>query len=163
MYSFGRICFILYCTKGAILLIYLCLCLFSSTFNLWHTLTHWGRVTHIYISRLNIIGSNNGLSHGRRQAIIRTNAGILSNWPLGANFSEMLIEIYAFSFKKMHVKMSSAKRWPFCLGLNVLTVRLLGCLAWSMPFYSDMASYLWSNISNNSLWKTVVYRHFWTT
>ena len=33
----------------------------------------------------------------------------------------MLIEILAFSFTKMRLKVSSAKRRPFCLGLNVLT------------------------------------------
>ena len=84
-------------------------------------LTHWGRVTHICVSDLTIIGSDNGLSPGRRQAIIRTNAGILLLRPLGTNFSEILIEILIFSFKKMHLKVSSAKRRPFCLGLNVLT------------------------------------------
>ena len=68
-----------------------------------NVLTHWGRVTHICVSKLNIIGSNNGLSPGRRQAIIWTNTGILLIWPLGTNFSEMLIEIHIFSFKKMHV------------------------------------------------------------
>ena len=83
-------------------------------------ITHWGRVTHICVSKLIIIGSDNGLSPGRRQAIIWTNAGILLIWPLGTNFSEILIEIHAFSFKKMHLKMSSGKRRPFCLGLNVL-------------------------------------------
>ena len=40
-------------------------------------LTHWGRVTHICLSNLTIIGSENGLSPGRRQAIIWTNAGVL--------------------------------------------------------------------------------------
>ena len=33
-------------------------------------LTHWGRVTHICVGNLTIIGSDNGLSPGRRQAII---------------------------------------------------------------------------------------------
>ena len=33
-------------------------------------LTHWGRATHICVGKLTIIGSNNGLSPGRRQAII---------------------------------------------------------------------------------------------
>ena len=56
-------------------------------------LTHWGRVTHICVSKLNIIGSDNGLSPGRRQAIIWTNDGILLIAPLGTNFSEILIEI----------------------------------------------------------------------
>ena len=33
-------------------------------------LTHWGRVTYIGVSKLTIIGSDNGLSPDRRQAII---------------------------------------------------------------------------------------------
>ena len=86
-----------------------------------HWLTHWGRVTHICISKLTIIGSDNGLSPDRRQAIIWTNAGLLFNGPSGTNFSEILIEILTFSFKKMRLKVSSVKRQPFCLGLNVLT------------------------------------------
>ena len=85
-------------------------------------LTHWGRVTHICVSKLTIMASDNGLSPDRRQAIIWTNAGLLLIGPLGTNFSEILIKILAFSFKKMRLKVSSAKRRPFCLGLNVLSV-----------------------------------------
>ena len=40
-------------------------------------LTHWGRVTHIYVGNLIIIDSDNGLSPGRRQDLIWSNAGIL--------------------------------------------------------------------------------------
>ena len=83
-------------------------------------LTHRGRVTHICVVKLIIIGSDNGLSPGRRQAIIWTNAGILSIGPLGANLIEILIGVQTFLLKKMHLKMSSAKWRPFCLGLNVL-------------------------------------------
>ena len=36
----------------------------------WVSLTHWGWVTHIYISNLMIIGSDNGLSPGWCLAII---------------------------------------------------------------------------------------------
>ena len=82
---------------------------------------HWGRVTHICISELPIIGSDNGLSPGRRHAIIWTNAGILLIRTLGTNFSENLIEILTFSFTKIRLNVSSAKRRPFCLGLNVLS------------------------------------------
>ena len=82
--------------------------------------THWGRVTHLCVSKLTIIGSNNDLSPGRRQAVIRTNAGILLLRPLVTNFNEMLIEILTFSFMKTRLKVSSAKWHPFCLGLNVL-------------------------------------------
>ena len=83
-------------------------------------LTPRGRV-HICISKPTIIGSDNGLSPDRRQAVIWTNAGILLIGPLGTNSSEILIKILAFSFKKMHLKMSSAKWRPFRLGLNVLS------------------------------------------
>ena len=83
-------------------------------------LTHWGRMTHICVSKLTIIGSDNGLVPDRRQAIIWTNAGILLIRTLGTNFSEILGEIYPFSFSKMHLKMSSAKWRLFGLGLNEL-------------------------------------------
>ena len=83
-------------------------------------LTHWGGATHICISKLTIIASDKGLSPGRCQAIIWNNAGILSIGLLGTKFSEILIEILTFSFKKMRLKVSSAKWRPFCLGLNVL-------------------------------------------
>ena len=75
-------------------------------------------MTHICASDLTSICSDNGLSPGRRQAIIRTNAGILLIKPLGTNFSKFLVEILIFSSKKMRLKVSSAKRRPFCLGLN---------------------------------------------
>ena len=84
-------------------------------------LTHWGRGTHICGSKLTIIGSDNGLSPGRRQAIIWTNARILLIRLLGTNFNEMSIEILTFSFTKMRLKVSSVKLRPFCLGLNVLS------------------------------------------
>ena len=87
----------------------------------FHSLTHWGQATHIWVSKLTIIASDNGLSPGRRQAIIWNNAGILSIGLFGTKFSEILIEILTFSLKKMRLKVSSAKWWPFCLGLNVLT------------------------------------------
>ena len=86
------------------------------------TLTHWGRVTHICVSKLTIIGSDNGLSPGRRQAIIWINAEILLIRPWWTNFNEMSIEILTFSFMKMRLKVSSTKWRPFCLGLNVLKI-----------------------------------------
>ena len=93
---------------------------YSLTLLYAHLLTHWGWVTHICISELTIIGSDNGLSPGRREAIIWTNDGILLIGPLETNFSEILFGMQTFSFKKMHLKMSSAKWRPFTLGPNVL-------------------------------------------
>ena len=64
---------------------------------IWFSLlTHWGRVTHVRVGNLTIIGADNGLSPGRRQAIIWINAGIMLIGPLGTNLSEILIEIHVF-------------------------------------------------------------------
>ena len=80
---------------------------------------------HICVGNLTSIGSDNGLLPGQGQAIIWTDVGILSIWSLGTNFSEILIEIETFSFKKMHLTMSSGKWWTFCLCLNVLRKQVL--------------------------------------
>ena len=73
------------------------------------------------------IGSDNGLSPGRHQAIIWNNVGILLIGPLGTNFCEILIKIDTFSFTKIHLKMPSGKWRPFCPGLNVLTAMYIFC------------------------------------
>ena len=84
-------------------------------------LTHWGRVTHVCVSKLTTIGSDNGLSPGRRQAIIWTNAGILLIGPLGTNFSENLIGIQTFKKKNALenavCKMASILSRPQCVKL----------------------------------------------
>ena len=92
------------------------------------------------VGKLTIIGSDNCLSPGRRQAIIWINAGILLIEPLGTNFIEILNGIQTFSFKKMHLKMSSAKWRPFCLGLNVLINQLTDRLSSSLPPYPHLSS-----------------------
>ena len=60
---------------------------FTSPTNVYH----WGRVTQIYVSKLTIIGSDNGLSPRRYQAIIWTNVGILFMGPLWTNISEIQV------------------------------------------------------------------------
>ena len=105
-------------------------------------LTHWGRMTHICVSKLTIIGLDNGLSPGWRKAIIWTNAGILLIGPLGANFSEILIEILTFSFKKIQFKVSSGKWRPFCLGLIGLKARYKGSSV-NNNFQEDTLYWYW--------------------
>ena len=61
-------------------------------------------MTHICVGKLTSIGSDNGLSPGRRQAVIWTSDLILLIGPSETNFNEILIGIYIFSFKKMHLK-----------------------------------------------------------
>ena len=82
-------------------------------------LTNWDRVTQICGSKLTMIGLNNGLLPGRHQAIIWIHVRILLIWSLGTNHSELLIEIYITSSKKMYLKCPSAKLRPCCRGLNV--------------------------------------------
>ena len=59
-------------------------------------LTHWGWVTHICVSKLTNIGSDNGLSPDRRQATIWTNATVFLIRSLGTNFSEIGFKIDTF-------------------------------------------------------------------
>ena len=118
-------------------------------------LTHWGCVTLICSSKFTSIGSDNGLSPGRRQAIIWTNAGILLSGPLGTNFSEIIMEIYTFSCTKMYLKMLSGKWRPFCLGLNV---SMACCLFGAKLLHESMIivnwifrSKLWWNVNQNTV------------
>ena len=85
-------------------------------------------MTHICVSELTIIGSDNGLSPGRRQAIIWNNAGLLLIEPLGTNLSEISIGIQTFSLKKNAFENVVCEMASICLGLNVLTQWLLS--AW---------------------------------
>ena len=55
------------------------------------------------------MGWGNSLLPVWHQAITWTNAALLSIGLLGTNFSEIWIGILSFSFKKMHLKMLSAK------------------------------------------------------
>ena len=107
------------------------------------TLTHWGRETHICVNKLTIIGSDNGLLPSRRQAIIWTNAGILLIRPSGTNFSEISIETDVFSFKKLQLKMSSAKWRPFCLGLNVLNLMYICIIRLWLHLYKSYSWHYW--------------------
>ena len=93
-------------------------------------LTHWGRVTHICVSKLNTIGLDNDLSPGRRQAIFGTNAGILLIRILGTNRNEILNKIHTFSFKKMYIKLSPVQWRQFWLSLNVLKEIKTNQLIW---------------------------------
>ena len=105
-----------------------------------------------------IITSDNGLSPGRRQAIIWTNAGLLLIWTSATNFSEILSKIHILSFKKMHFKMSSAKWRPFCLVLNVLTIIPHGW--WGLWCPGDTRS---QGINSHDLRnRSLVGNHFWS-
>ena len=80
-------------------------------------------MTHICIGKLTIIGSDNGLSPDRRQAIICTNAGILSIRTIGTNFSEILSKTHVFiqenTFENVVWKMAAVLSRPQYVNMMV--------------------------------------------
>ena len=79
--------------------------------------------------------------------IIWTNAGIVLIEPFGTNFSQILIEVYTFSARKMHFKTSSGKWRLFCLGLNVLPLiaALLDSLQYAAPLPVNLSWWILEN------------------
>ena len=75
---------------------------------------------HICIGKTTIIGSDNGLSPGRRQAIIWTNAAILLIGPLGTNFSEILIGSSNIFIQENALEKVICEMAAIFPGLNVL-------------------------------------------
>ena len=117
-------------------------------------LTHWCRVTHISVSKLTNIRSDNGLSPGRRQAIIWTNAGILLIGPLGTNFSEILSEFKYFHSRKCSenvvCEIVSILSRPHCVNsriyftltpLDELKTKTFKCLHLKMKLQPKMLEY----------------------
>ena len=126
-------------------------------------LTHWGRVTHICFGNLTIVGSDNGLSPGRRQPIIWTSAGILLIAPIGTNFCKILIGILTFALKKMRLKVSSTKWLPFCLGLNVLITFYvyMRYTYWKKYMYKYAYIYVFWRICKNIWYTQLTGRHIY--
>ena len=94
--------------------------------------THSGRVTHICVAELNMIGPDNGFSPGQRQAIIWTNDGILLIRPLRINFSEILIEIHTFSFKTMYLKYRLSNGGQF-VSAQCVNILVDSCVLFNHP------------------------------
>ena len=70
--------------------------------------THWGRVMHICVGKLTIIGSDNGLSPERRQAIIWTKL----QWNFNQNSN---IFIQENAFENVICEMTSILSRPQCV------------------------------------------------
>ena len=109
------------------------------TFQMGSTARHWR--TFIHWASFHKLSWKNSYNRKiwqtcRRQAIIWFNAGILLIRTLGTNFSEILSKIHTFPFKKIHLKASSGKWRPFCLGLNVFNGPL--CTTASIPSHFSL-------------------------
>ena len=93
---------------------------FTVPFHSMYWLTHWGRVTHICVDKLTIIGSDNGLSPDRRQAIIGTNAGTLLIGPLRTkkqwnHYRNSYIFSQEIAFQNIVWKMAAILSRPPCV------------------------------------------------
>ena len=106
-------------------------------------LTHWGRVMHICVAKLTIIGSDNGLSPGWRQATICTKAGIVLIWPLGANFSEILIANSNIFIQENALENVVCETASILFGLKVLSV----CVFIKVLFWGIFPA-LWTSMEN---------------
>ena len=110
----------------------------------WISLTHWGRLKHICVGNLTIIGSDNGLSPGWRQAITWTNVGILlitpSNklqWNVNRN-SYIFIQENPFEYDIW--KMGAILSRPQCVNMFPVLV---------------LEASIGKNISKWSVWRSV--------
>ena len=109
-------------------------------------------MTHICVSNLTSIGSDNGLSPGPRQAIIRTSAGILLIRPLGTNFSEFLVEILIFyiqenAFESVVCEEAAILSRPQWVKMALLhgTVHVFG--TWQFKWHVTMHFRPWHELS----------------
>ena len=82
-------------------------------------LIHWGRVTHICVGNLTIIGSDNGSWPDHRQVIIWISAGILLIGSFGTNFSEIYnIFIQENAFESVVCRMAAIMYRPQCVKVS---------------------------------------------
>ena len=102
---------------------------------------YWGRMTHICVSKLTTIGSDNGLSHGRCKAIIWTKAGNIVEWGPGNEIQWTFNRNLNISFKIKQFKMASGKWRSFFFGLNVLR-QLYDCYSASDTNMRNTGEYL---------------------
>ena len=122
----------------------------SSEKAFYSQLTHWGQVTHICIHELTIIRSDNGLSPGRHQTIIRTNAGISLIGSLETNFREILIDIYIFiqenAFEIVVWKMAAILSRPQCIKWSSCPCDIYNreCVIWCQGRCSQKADELFN-------------------
>ena len=123
-------------------------------------MTHWGRVTHICVSKLTIIGSDNGLSPGRRQAITCSNAVYIFNWTL-RNELQWNLNRNVYIFIQENVFETVVCEMTLCVGLNVSMDikktqqslnRMHNCMKAKQPVNLHIRSYWGTDLHISWLW-----------
>ena len=113
-------------------------------------------MTHIYVGKPTIIGSDNGFSPERHQDIIWTNDVILLIGPLGTKCSEILIEIQTIfidenTFENVACEMLFISSRPQCV--NILYTKLYVVPVMYRPFGCVLYAY---NRSDNQMSNIIV-------
>ena len=98
-------------------------------------LTRWGRVMHICVSKVTIIGSDYSLAPGRRQAIIWTNDRILLIRTFRTHFSEIVRKIIHFHSRKCISKCRQENG-----GHLVSASKCLSCFPFTLEFCRHLGS-----------------------
>ena len=92
------------------------------------------------------------------------------SWSLGIEFREILIKTQSL-LKKINLKMSSAKWWPFCLCLSVLILGIYSmfllfhnflkfyCVVPFCESWSTVHHFAWDNISEPQWWNCCALYH----
>ena len=108
-------------------------------------LTHWGPVAHICISKLGHHWFRKQLVAWLAPSHYLNQCWYIVELTIRQKFSEITIEIVTFLFKKMHLKMSSAKQHPFCIGLKVVATKLpqLFLLSPKLCYIINVAFCIW--------------------
>ena len=125
-------------------------------------LTHWGWVTHICVGKLTISGSDNGLSPGRHQAIIWTNAGILLIGHLGTGLGS---NTYLYLQIQIQIQI---RRICICICIwsNFKPCICICICIWSAVFgvfdkYVFKYTFFLGHFQNISLWNTNLHEYYW--
>ena len=120
-------------------------------------LTHWGRVTHIRVGNLTIIGSNNSLSPSRRQAIIWSNAGILDlrkklQWNFNLNACIWFKTIHLKYVECTYLSEYACHVWlPWQQDITATNIHI-GVVYFQLILPPSCLSTLCATTSNNVIW-----------
>ena len=109
-------------------------------------MSHSGRLTHICVSKLTLIGSDKAWHLVGTKPLSELMLGYCWLDPQEQNSAKFNQNSYII-IKKIHLKMSSWYWWPFCLGLNVIFV-----------FMTSLMVYVIRSPNRPKIWTAIIPR-----
>ena len=123
---------------------------------------------HKCVNKPTSIGSDNGLSPGRRQAIIWTNVGMLINiGPLGTKPSKIFVKILYIAiqengFENIVWKMAAILSWPQCVKHWCCVIVIVNYLVWSYWLWYETSISYWGLNKMVVILQTFSDAFYWT-